>query len=460
MGKRFLLVFLLLWSAVHLLAQSTTERPVITSANVDQIELLAFIRNGRLNAQPIAWSPDGSVFAMGMPDGVQLYSITASGIQPGRYLSAVDSARAMAFSGDGSLIAASAGTSGAIWLWRVETGDLVATLDNGELVEHVSFSPDSRYFASTIFGAEIAIWRVPTRSGGWQPFTPGNAFRVQRATILEAPGYVLNMRYTPDSETLVVLSLGGENGSGVITFWDMDTYTKEAEFPAVSPWTAFDLSDDGSLAAYGDTLATIHVITIAEQNEQVVMRPAGRVDTWVDALAFNRDGTLLAAAYNNSEVRIWEVETGEQRLLITDHPDITDEIAFNVDGTLLASRGWWDGVRFWGLGGALPILPPPTSTPRPTPSEGPTLTPTAEPELTVGGAAVVTTTGGDALNVRSGPGRSFDIVTRLPDGTVVSIIEGPQRADGFTWWKIRTADGVEGWAVEFADDEQTLTPTG
>jgi WD40 repeat protein len=235
------------------------------------------------------------------------------------------------------------------------------------------------------------------------------------------------MHYMPDSETLVILSTGGENGAGFISFWDMNTYTETARFPAVSPWTAFALSGDGTLLAYDDRFATVHLWDIEGKAEIAAMTPSNALDTWVDGLSFNPDGTLIAAAYNNSDVRIWHVESGMQRLHLTDHPDIADEIAFSPNGTLLVSRGWNDGVRIRGIGVEMTIVPTITPTPRPT------LTFTPVPQLAINGMATVTTTGGDALNVRSSAGRNFDIVTRLTDGTVVTLLEGPQEVDGLTW---------------------------
>lgn len=77
-------------------------------------------------------------------------------------------------------------------------------------------------------------------------------------------------------------------------------------------------------------------------------------------------------------------------------------------------------------------------------------------QLSVDQQAVVYTTEGDRLNLRSGPGLSFDILDKLSRDTVVTLIEGPKRADGLAWWRVKTADGQEGWAVERVDNEQTL----
>jgi uncharacterized protein YgiM (DUF1202 family) len=72
--------------------------------------------------------------------------------------------------------------------------------------------------------------------------------------------------------------------------------------------------------------------------------------------------------------------------------------------------------------------------------------------------AEVYTTGGDTLNLREGPGIDFEIIERLEPGALVTLLEGPRKNDddGYVWWRIRTEEGVEGWSVERADQEQTL----
>jgi hypothetical protein len=38
-------------------------------------------------------------------------------------------------------------------------------------------------------------------------------------------------------------------------------------------------------------------------------------------------------------------------------------------------------------------------------------------------------------------------VVRFPQDTEVTITEGPQQADGLTWWRIK-AEAGEGWSAE------------
>lgn len=58
---------------------------------------------------------------------------------------------------------------------------------------------------------------------------------------------------------------------------------------------------------------------------------------------------------------------------------------------------------------------------------------------TTGNTAVVST---NTLNVRSGPGTEFGILTKITRGQVVSLLG---RNTNGTWAKIRTSTGIEGW---------------
>lgn len=67
--------------------------------------------------------------------------------------------------------------------------------------------------------------------------------------------------------------------------------------------------------------------------------------------------------------------------------------------------------------------------------------------LAVGCQTWVTRAGGQVLRMRSGPSVSADIVTRLPIGTQMEVLEGPQPADDFTWWGVCSTGGSEGWVA-------------
>jgi hypothetical protein len=88
---------------------------------------------------------------------------------------------------------------------------------------------------------------------------------------------------------------------------------------------------------------------------------------------------------------------------------------------------------------------PPLTTQTPTPTIDPNLpTPTPTPIII---RAFVTGTSGSGLSMREAPGG--DLIEVLPEDTFVTVVdeEAPVEQGGFTWIKIRTFSGTEGWAA-------------
>jgi hypothetical protein len=107
----------------------------------------------------------------------------------------------------------------------------------------------------------------------------------------------------------------------------------------------------------------------------------------------------------------------------------------------------------------------PTSTPVPPPSTEivtviPQATPVTTSGLTIGSQASVRSSNeaGTYLNIHVGFTRNDNVIQQVPVGTVVTIVDGPVASEDRIWWKVRTPDGVEGWAIEASSIRQTLVP--
>ncbi|MBX0328974.1 hypothetical protein K2Z83_14950 [Oscillochloris sp. ZM17-4] len=59
-----------------------------------------------------------------------------------------------------------------------------------------------------------------------------------------------------------------------------------------------------------------------------------------------------------------------------------------------------------------------------------------------------------SLRARAAPGLagSIRVVARFPEGSEVTVIEGPAQVDGLTWWRIG-GDAGEGWSAERSSDD-------
>lgn len=106
---------------------------------------------------------------------------------------------------------------------------------------------------------------------------------------------------------------------------------------------------------------------------------------------------------------------------------------------------------------ALTVIPAPTATPvvvpaTPTLPAGPTATglPLPPPgDVSLESYIQITGTGGDGLRLRSEPGLDSDVRMLGAEAEVFIVKDGPEEADGYTWWYlVGPADETRrGWAV-------------
>jgi hypothetical protein len=63
------------------------------------------------------------------------------------------------------------------------------------------------------------------------------------------------------------------------------------------------------------------------------------------------------------------------------------------------------------------------------------------------------------VSVRSLPSTAANLMTYATPGQQFSVLAGPQSADGFTWFQIRSDDGtIEGWAAEGDGTTRWISP--
>ncbi len=77
----------------------------------------------------------------------------------------------------------------------------------------------------------------------------------------------------------------------------------------------------------------------------------------------------------------------------------------------------------------------------------------------VGDRVRVTMGSGGQLTIRNQPGTGAGVVARVNPGQEYTVLAGPQQANGFTWFQIRSDDGsVEGWAADGDGSDRWLSP--
>ena len=116
----------------------------------------------------------------------------------------------------------------------------------------------------------------------------------------------------------------------------------------------------------------------------------------------------------------------------------------------------WTSPRFSPEVGFAPadltMIPAPTHTPAATaiPTIDPLATPVVDQTvINIDGYVQITGTGSDGLRIRSAPGLTSETVFRGEESEVFLVKDGPQSADGYTWWYVVAPydDTRAGWAA-------------
>jgi len=89
---------------------------------------------------------------------------------------------------------------------------------------------------------------------------------------------------------------------------------------------------------------------------------------------------------------------------------------------------------------------PRPGTPTPTSEPG---SPAIEAEIGIGVEVRVTGAGADGLSFRSGPDKDqYARLKFLEDGDVLTVLDGPEEANGYRWWRLEDEEGTVGWAAD------------
>ena len=237
----------------------------------------------------LAFSPDGSRLAVATSIGIWFYDVETFD-EIALLAEHAEDATAVAFSPDGTKIVSGSGRvwTGALKLWDVETGQKIATFQRGKGgVNSVAFSPDS----TKIAGAG-SLWNVETR---------------QQLDILQDNG-LANVTFSPNGRILA--------GIGIKTF-------SRTSVNDVTMYAGVVKLYDFETGQLFNTLIAGRHTKFREPRERVT------------SIAFSPDSTKIASGAGH-DVKLWDVETGENIATFQVERGSVNSIAFSPDGTKIA----------------------------------------------------------------------------------------------------------------------------
>lgn len=275
--------------------------------------------------EPLAYSPDGAVIAIGSEDGGVLLCVGGS---PARTLQG-HRGRVYAVTFAGDLLATGA-SDGSVLLWNASTGERLRELTgHPDGVWPLRLSSGGDLVAAGGGDGVVRLWETSTG----RP--------VHRLAGHQAPVYTASFGHA---------ALVTGDSAGVVRVWDLASGEVAATLGGHrgSVFRAVH-SPDGSLLATGDESGTVRVWETASWTLRHAL--AGHAGS-VYCVTFSPDGTLLATGDTAGSVRLWDPVAGEPRGVHTTHAAAVYQVTFSPDGRTLASGDSGGIVRLQEPGSA------------------------------------------------------------------------------------------------------------
>ncbi|MEZ4863961.1 MAG: SH3 domain-containing protein [Caldilineaceae bacterium] len=153
-------------------------------------------------------------------------------------------------------------------------------------------------------------------------------------------------------------------------------------------------------------------------------------------------GLNMRTSAASAATLILQLGTG-QRVTVLEGPVSADNFTWWKVDDGQGNTGWvadGDGETEWlspKLGEAQPVNRPPR----------------------LGDRVMVTMPNNGQLSIRALPGTDATLLTRVNPNQQLTILDGPQSAGGYTWYRVRTDDGqTEGWAADGDGETRWLSP--
>jgi WD40 repeat protein len=312
--------------------QGPQPNTVITPENAGQV--IALDRMGRGTITALAWSPDGSLLAVGTTRGIWLYSVSDLEAAPRLLEGHTERVLDLVFSANGTILVSSS-ADGSARRWDVASGTTLDVLENltgnsdYPWARAIALGPDDQIWTVNDYGNLVNIWNNPAI-----PLSDQRNFCRTEAFDLD---------FSPDGTRLVCA--GGSSSDarfGSVALWDFATNTQKTYKNNMPPVFAVALHDQFVAFAqevYDVSQPEVQIIDLGTDTLQpICYGEEVSSATWSRGrdVDFDPEGSLLAAACE-SGLTLWDMATNNSLAVIEDQSgEIVNRVAFSPDGDRLA----------------------------------------------------------------------------------------------------------------------------
>jgi WD40 repeat protein len=227
-----------------------------------------------------------------------------------------------------------AGTNNQVTIWDLETGKAVRIIQGRvEPITDVAISPDGKLLAILGKGRTISLWDIDKG--------------VELCTIQGLKQDLTGLTFSPDGARLV----GVNHSGGTVMVFDVST-GREMLTISLSDFgiQSVRVSPDGkrlAVAGFAGRFHTGEVRVFALESGREIVPPLRGHSLPVQMVAFSPDGQRLAGGGVDKTVKIWDLTTGQEILMLKGHTSKITSLHFVSEGRRLMSTDLDGTVRTW-----------------------------------------------------------------------------------------------------------------
>lgn len=334
----------------------------------------------------LLFSPDRSrIAAVGEDNTIRIWDISSAKLLV-TYRDFTSPITSLTISSDEKRIAT--GNETRVYVWDAETQSLLKSF--GSYDSQIAFSADNTQLITDNY-SDVELWDI--QKGTHVNVSDLNSFNAEHLRITSNNRLLMKLVGNPNRVRSIMLSLSGEM-----------IFTPDVDIRSASDFIWLVLSEDGNtLAADNKTLITIYdlasnkaLLQIPDSGYRITLNPNGHIlalmktvtsgdkqtstislwDATTGTLIAKRDqiihpqpinpvipqsandlydmklsydGRLLAAAYEDGSIRLWDMLANHEVAILKGHTSAVSSIEFSADGTKLYSASKDGTVRQWGL---------------------------------------------------------------------------------------------------------------